>query len=177
MDCSTPGFSIHHWLPELTQTHVHLFSDAIQPCHVLLSPSPPAFNLLQDQGLFQWVSSLHQVAKVLEFQLQHQSFQWIFRLISFRKDWLYLLTVQETLENLLQHHSSKASILLLSAFFFLICSEFCHTLKWNSHGFTCVPHPDPLPPPSPPAPSRSSQCTRSKHLSHASNLGWWSVSP
>ena len=63
-------------------------------------------------------------------------------------------------------------------FYFFICSEFCHTLKWNSHGFTCVPHPDPhLPPPSPPDPSRSSQCTRSERLSHASNLGWWSVSP
>ena len=66
-------------LPEFTQTHVHYISDAIQPSHPLLSPSPPAFNLSQHQGLFQWVRSLHQVAKVLEFQLQHQSFQWIFR--------------------------------------------------------------------------------------------------
>ena len=62
--------------------------------------------------------------------------------------------------------------------FFCFCSEFCHTLEWNSHGFTCAPHPDsPLPPPSPPAPPRFSQCTRSERLSHASNLGWWSVSP
>ena len=75
-DCSTPGLPVHHQLPEFTQTHVHLVSDAIQPSHPLLSPSPPAFNLSQHQGLFKWVSSLHQVAKVLEFQLQHQSFQW-----------------------------------------------------------------------------------------------------
>ena len=78
MDCSTPGFPVHHQLPEFTQTHVHWFGDAIQPSHPLSSPSPP-FNLSEHQGLFQWVSSLHQVAKVLEFQLQHQSFQWIFR--------------------------------------------------------------------------------------------------
>ena len=76
MDCSTPGFPVHHQLPELTQTHVHRISDAIQPSHPLSSPSPPSFNLSRHQGLFQWVSSLHQVAKVLEFQLQHQSFQW-----------------------------------------------------------------------------------------------------
>ena len=75
MDCSTPGFSVLHHLPELGQTHAHWVSDAIQPSRPLSSPSPPAFNLSQHQGLFQWVSSLHQVAKVLEFQLQHQSFQ------------------------------------------------------------------------------------------------------
>ena len=72
MDCSTPGFPVHHQLLELTQTHVHRVGDAIQPSHPLSSPSP-AFNLSQHQGLFQWVSSSHQVAKVLEFQLQHQS--------------------------------------------------------------------------------------------------------
>ena len=70
---------VHHQLPELAQTHVHPVSDAIQLCHPLSSPSPPAFNLSQHQGLFKWVSSSRQVAKVLEFQLQHQSFQWIFR--------------------------------------------------------------------------------------------------
>ena len=79
MDCSTPGLPVHPQLLELTQTHIHHVSDAIKPSHPLLSPSPPAFNLFQHQGLFQWVSSLHQVAKVLECQLQHQSFQWIFR--------------------------------------------------------------------------------------------------
>ena len=79
MDCSRPGFPVHHQLPELAQTHVHRVGDAIQSSHPLSSPSPPAFNLSQHQGLFQWVCSSHQVAKVLEFQLQHQSFEWIFR--------------------------------------------------------------------------------------------------
>jgi len=75
MDCSTPGFPVYHQLLELAQTHVHQVDDAIQPSHPLSSPSPPAFNLPQHQGLFQGVSSSHQLAKVLEFQLQHQSFQ------------------------------------------------------------------------------------------------------
>ena len=75
MDCSMQGFLVHHQLPELTQTHVHQVGDAIQPSHPMLSPSPPAFSLSQNQGLFQGVSSLHQVAKVLQLQLQHQSFQ------------------------------------------------------------------------------------------------------
>ena len=78
MDCSTPGLSVHHQLLEFTQAHVHWVGDAIQLSHPLSSPSP-AFNLSQHQGLFKWVSSSHQVAKVLEFKLQHQSFQWIFR--------------------------------------------------------------------------------------------------
>ena len=69
MNCSTPGLPVHHWLPEFTQTHVHWVGDAIQPSHPLSSPSPPALNLSQHQGLFKWVSSSHQVAKVLEFQL------------------------------------------------------------------------------------------------------------
>ena len=76
MNCSTPGLPVHHQLPESTQTHVHWVSDAIQPSYPLSSPSPPALNLSQNQGPFKWVSSLHLVAKVLEFQLQHQSFQW-----------------------------------------------------------------------------------------------------
>ena len=76
MDCSMPGFPVHHQLPEFTQTHVRWVSNGIPPSHSLSSPSPPAFNLSQHQGLFQWVSSSHQVAKVLEFQLQHHSFQW-----------------------------------------------------------------------------------------------------
>ena len=78
-DCSMPGLPVHHQFPEFTQTHVRWAGDAIQPSHPLSSPSPPAFNLSQHQGLFKWVSSSHQVAKGLEFQLQHQSFQWIFR--------------------------------------------------------------------------------------------------
>ena len=79
MDCSTLGLPVHHQDPEFTQTHVHWVSDAIQPSHPLLSPSPPAFSLSQHQSLFKWVSSWHQVAKVLEFQLHHQSFQWTLR--------------------------------------------------------------------------------------------------
>ena len=79
MDCSMPGFPVLHYLPEFTQTHIHWTDGAIQPSHSLSFHSLPAFNLSQHQGFFQWVSSSHQVAKVLEFQLQHQSFQWIFR--------------------------------------------------------------------------------------------------
>ena len=82
MDCSTPGFPVqgtHRQLLELAQTHVHWAGDAIQSFHLLSSSSPPAFNLPQHQGLFQWVGSLYQGARVLEFQLQHQSFHWIFR--------------------------------------------------------------------------------------------------
>ena len=90
-------------------------------CHPIVSssvvPSPPTFNLSQHHSRFQWVSSLHQVAKVLEFQLQHESFNEFSRLISFRMDWLDLLAVQVTLKSLLQHHSSKASIFWHSAFF------------------------------------------------------------
>ena len=74
-----PSLPVHHQLLEFIQTHIHWVGDAIQPSDPLLSPSPPAFNLSQIQGLFKWVSSSHQVAKVLEFQLQHPSFQWIFR--------------------------------------------------------------------------------------------------
>ena len=76
MNLSTPGLPTHHQLLEFTQTHVHWVGDAIQPSHPLSSPSPPALNLSQHQGLFKWVTSSHQVAKGLEFQLQHQSFQW-----------------------------------------------------------------------------------------------------
>ena len=109
MDSSTPDIPVRHHpvrhqLPEFTQTHVHLVGDAIQPFHPLSSPSPPAFNLSQHQGLFKWVSSSHQVAKLLEFQLQHQSFQSIFR-IDFH------------------HPSSKASNLRHSAFFIVQLSH------------------------------------------------------
>ena len=79
MDHCTPGFLVHHCLLELIQTNVQWFSDAIQSSHSLSSPSPPASSLSQHRGLFQWVSSSHQVAQVLKFQLQHQSFQWLFR--------------------------------------------------------------------------------------------------
>ena len=108
MDCSTPGCPVLYYFPEFAQTHIHWVSDAIQPSHPLSSHSP-AISLSQHQGLFQWVGSSHQVAKVLEFQLQHQYFQWIFR--------ADFLATQGTLRSLLQHHSSKASILQRSAFF------------------------------------------------------------
>ena len=125
MNRSTPGLPVHHHLPEFTQTHIHQVSDAIQPSHPLSSPSPPAPNPSQHQSLLQWVNSSHEVAKVLEFQLQHQSFQWTLRTDFFRMDWLDLLAVQGTLKSLLQHHSSEASTLQHSAFF--IVQLYIHT--------------------------------------------------
>ena len=99
-----------HCLPELAQTHVHWVGDAIPPSPPLAPFSLPALRFSQHQSLFQWVSSLHQEAKVLELQLQYQSFQWYSGLISFRMDWLDLLAVQGSLKSLLPHNS-KASIL------------------------------------------------------------------
>ena len=123
MECSTPALPVHHQLLEFTQTHVYWVSHAIQPSHLLSSPSPPALNLSQHQGLLKWVSSSHQVAKVLEFQLQHQSFQWTPRTDLLRMDWLDLLAAQGTFKSLLQYHSSKASILWNSAFFIVQLSH------------------------------------------------------
>ena len=121
MDWSTSGFPVHYQLPEFTQTHVHWVGNSIQPFHPLSTLSPPTFNLSKHQGIFQWVNSSHHVAKVLEFQLQHQSdFP---GLISFRMDWLDLLAIQGTLKSLLQHHSSKASVLQCSTFFILQLSH------------------------------------------------------
>ena len=114
MNRSTPGLPVHHQLLESTQTHVRFVSDAIQSSHPLLSPSP-AVNPSQHQGLYHWVSSPYQVAKVLELQLSTSNENP--GLISFRMDWLDLIAAQETLKSLLQHHSSKASILWHSAFF------------------------------------------------------------
>ena len=121
MNRSTPGLPVHHQLPEFTQTHVHWVGEAIQPSHPLSFPSP-AFNLSQHRGLFQWVSSSHQVDRILEIQFRHQSFQWIFK-----TDWLDLLEVQGTFKNLLQHHNSKASVLWLSAFFMVQLSHLYMT--------------------------------------------------
>ena len=129
-------------------SNVHWVSDIIQPSHPLLSPSPPVFNLSQHQGLFQWVSSSHQVGTVLELQPQHQSFQWIFRTDSFRIDWSDLLAVQGILKSLLQQNSSKASILWCSAFFMVQLSHpymttctvdfniitFFFRVKFSGHG-------------------------------------------
>ena len=123
MNHSMPGLLVHQQLPEFTQTHVHWVSDAIQPSLPLSSPSPPSLNLSQHQGLFKWVSSSHQVGKVLEFQLQHQSFQWTPRTDLFRMDWLDPLAVRGTLKSLLQYHSSKALILQHSTFFIVQLSH------------------------------------------------------
>jgi len=117
MNSSMPGHPVHHQLPEFTQTHVHRLGDAIQPSHPLSSPSPPAPNPSQHQSLSQRVNSLHEVTKVLEFQLQHHSFQRTPRADLLRMDWLDFLAVQGTFKSLLQHHSSKASIHRHSAFF------------------------------------------------------------
>ena len=114
MNHSTPGLPVHHQLSESTQTHAHQVGDAIQPSHPLSSPSPPAPNLFQHQGLFQSVNSSNQVAKVLEFQLQHQSFQWTSRTGCSNE---HPMNIQGTLKSLLQHHSSKSSIFQHSAFF------------------------------------------------------------
>ena len=118
-----PGFPVHHQLPEHAQTHVHRVSDAIQPFHPLSSSSPPTFSLFQDQGVFQWVSSLYQVAKNWSFSFSISPFNEYSGLISFRFDWVDLLAVQGTLKSLLQHHSSKASILQHSAFFMIQLSH------------------------------------------------------
>ena len=119
MDGSTSGLPVHRQLLEFTQTHVFWVGDAIQLSHPLSFPSP-AFNLSKHQGLFKWVSSLYQVGKVLEFHLQLQSFQWIFR-----TGWVSLQS--KGLKSLLQHHRSKASILQCSAFFISQHSHPCTT--------------------------------------------------
>ena len=113
MNYSMQGLPVLHNLWEFAQTHVHWVSDAIQPSHPLSSPSP-AFNLSQHQGLFQLVSSSYQVAKVLELQLQHQSFQWIFRIDFFRMDWFDLFAVKETLKSSLAPPFESISSSVLS---------------------------------------------------------------
>ena len=127
LDCSMPGFPVLHYLPDVAQTHVYWISDAIQPSHLLLTPSPPAFNLSQHQGLFHGVSSLHQVAKVLELQLHISLSSEYSGLISFRIDWVDIFAVRGTLKSLLQHHSSKASVLRCSAFFIVQLSHLYMT--------------------------------------------------
>ena len=117
MNPSTPGLPIHHQLPEFTQTHVHRVGNAIQPSHPLSFPSPPDLNLSQHQGLFQCVNSSNQVINYWSFSFNISPSNEHPGLISFRMDWLDLLRVQRTLKSLLQHHSSKASILWCSAFF------------------------------------------------------------
>ena len=117
MDCSTTGFPVHQQLSELTQTHVHRVGNAIQPSHLLSSPSPPVFSLSQHQGLSN-ESVLHmRWPKCWSFSFSNSPSNEHSELIFFRMDWLDPLAVQGILKNLLQHHSSKASILLCSAFF------------------------------------------------------------
>ena len=125
-----PDLPVHHQFPGFTQTHVHHVSDAIQPFYPLLSLSSPAFNLSQHQGLFECIISLHQVAKVLQFQLQHQFSNEHPGLISFRMDWLDLVAVQETLKS---QYSLKSSVLWHSAFFIVQLSHpYMTTGKNNS---------------------------------------------
>ena len=107
IDYSTPGLPAHHQLPELTQTLVHQVGDAIQPSHPLSAPSPPTFNLAQHQGLFKWWPKYRSFSFSISPSNEYSG------LISFRIDWFYLLAVQGTLKSLLQHHSSKVSILCL----------------------------------------------------------------
>ena len=127
MDCSTPGFPVHHELLELAQAHVHWVGDAIQPSHPLLSPSPPAFNLSEHQGLFQGSVLCIRWPKCWSFNFSIKPSNEYSGLISFRINWLDLLAVQGTLKSLLQHYSSKASILQNSAFFTVQLSRPCMT--------------------------------------------------
>ena len=134
MNCNMPGLLVHHQLQESTQTHVHWDGDAIQPSHPLSSPSPPALNLSQCQGLFKWVSSSIRCPKHWSFSFNISPSNEHPGLISFRMDWLDLLAVQGTLKSLLQHHSSKASIPLHSAFFIVQLSHgfsSSHVWMWE----------------------------------------------
>ena len=116
-----------YYLPEFAQTHVHWFSDAIQPSQLLSYPSPSAFSLCQHQGLFKWVSSSHRYPKFWSFSFRISPSSEYSGLISFRIDWFDLLAVQGILKSLLQHHSSKASILRLLAFFMVQLSHLYMT--------------------------------------------------
>ena len=117
MDCSMPGFPVHHQHPELAHTHVHTLSDAIQPSNPLFSPFPPVFNLSQHQA-FSNESVLHiRWPKYWSFIFSISPYNEYSGVISFRMDWFDLLAVQGTLKSLLQHHSSKTSILWCSTFF------------------------------------------------------------
>ena len=127
MNCSTPGLPVHHQLLEPMQTHVHWVGDSIQLSYPLSSPSPPAFNLSHHQRHFKWVSFCTRWPKYwsLSFNISPSSEHSV--LISSRMDWLDLLAVRGTLKSLLQHHSSKASILQCSAFFIVQLSHPCMT--------------------------------------------------
>ena len=128
-DCTMPGFLVLHYFLEFVQTHVHWVSHAIQSSHPLSPISASAVNLSQHQGLFQWVSSSHQVVTVWSFSFSIRPSNKYSRLISFRIDWLDPLPVQGTLKSLLQHHSLKASILWHSAFFVVQLSHSYMTTR------------------------------------------------
>ena len=121
-----PGLPVPHHFLKFTQVHVHCIGDAIQPSHPLM-PSSPAFNLSQHQRLFQWVGCSHQMTKILELQLQHQSFQGYSGLISLKIDWFDLFAVQGTFRSLLQYHSLKTAVLWHSAFFTVQLSQLYMT--------------------------------------------------
>ena len=130
-----PGFPVHHQLLEFTQTHVHWVSDAIQPSHPLSSPSPPAFNLPQHQGLLNESALCIRWPKYWSFSFNISPSNEHSGLISFGMDWLDLLAVQGTLKSLLQHHSSKASILRPSAFFTISLSH-PYVTTWKTIALT-----------------------------------------
>ena len=124
MNYSMPGLPVHDQLSKLAQTHVHRVSDAIQPSHPLSSPSPPTFSLSQHQGLFKYESVLHiRWPKYWSFSFNISPSSEYSGLISFRMDWLDLLAVQGALKSLLQHHSSKASVLQCTTFFMVQLSH------------------------------------------------------
>ena len=132
VDCSTPGFFVHHQLLKLAQTHVHWVGDAIKPSHPLLSPSPPALSLSQHQGLFKWVLHIRW-PKYWRFSLNISPSSECSGLISFSIDLWDILEVQGNLKSLLQHHSSKASILRHSAFCIV---QLSHPYNyWKKHSF------------------------------------------
>ena len=135
MDCSTPGFPVHHQLPGLTQAHVHRISDAIQPPHPLSSPSPPAFNLSQHHSLFPmsqlFTSGGQSIGVSASTSVLPMNMQ---ELIPFRMDWLDLLSVQETVKSLLQHHSSKSIDSSVLSFLYSPTLTSIHDY-WKNHSF------------------------------------------
>ena len=138
MDCSTPGFRVHHQLPELAQIHVHRVGDAIQPSHPLLPLSPPALNVPSIRDLFSELAVPIRWPKYWSFSFSISPSNEYSGLISFRMDWLALLAVQGTLKSLLQHHSSKVSVLQYSAFFIVQFSHPYMNDYWKNHSFDCM---------------------------------------
>ena len=140
MNCSMPGFPVLHHLPELAKAHVQWVSDAIQPSHPLSSPFPPAFHLSQQQGLIKWDSSLHQVVKVLEFQLRLQSFQWTLRTELLYDGLVGSPCSPRDSQQSSPNYSTKASIIWHSAFFvvqltlYMIIGKTIALTRWTFVG-------------------------------------------